>query len=379
MNKHACKILVKLSVTAALLLSLFSACSSRKEEPLPYAGRRSSLDEFLKNTDNPVPDQTKGKVPGRNYIIAKVDDDIITHGELKKSLMFLKIRMREEVLNGQMTKKEAAEKLRDTSGEILEYLIENSLLVKEAKRLEIEVTREEARRKLENFAESVGGYQRLQRLLKEQGMTIYEYRNQIKEDIMRKRLIDENTRMLFPGMPGPEEIKALYNELELGKSKEEKRYVCMFSIKEEPKLEEIRKRFKAGTPFTDIAVKFGRNIQKPSDAERGWVKSGDFARKLEKIIFTAKKGEMATVKISDLTYIIYVKDIKSTSKTPLDFEMTVRLINRISRKRRKVATDKLVKELAAKAYIQKYIKPEDIHLEEKHSRPLHSTDQTPAK
>ncbi len=381
MNKNTWKSLLRLTLAAVVAMGLLSACQPKKEEPLEVAGERSSLDDFLNKKGNPDKARNPANTPGRNFIIAKVDDDIITHGELKKSLMYLEIRMREEVLNGEMTKKEAAMKLRETSGEILKYLIENSLLVKEAKRLKIEVTREEAKEKLEKFAESVGGYQRLQRLLMEQGMTIYEYRNKIKEDIMRKRLIDENTRMLFPGIPGPEEIKTMYTKLELGKSKEEKRYVCMFSIKKDTtkKIKQIRALFQQGTAFTDIAVKFGKDIKKPADAQRGWVKPGDFALKLEKVIFAAKKGDMDTIEISDLTYIIYVKDIKSTAKTPLNFDMTVQLINRISRKRKKIATDRLVKELTAKAYIKKFITPEDIKLEKKGSSLLHPADQAPAK
>ncbi len=233
-------------------------------------------------------------------IIAKVNGQIITRGELTQRRTFLAEELREQKgLSGPALEaeldKEAADALRDQ--------IDQLLLVQKAKELNINVEADVNRRIAEIQSESkISDPEKFHEWLQDQlhGVSFEDFKDQTKNRFLTDRVINEE---VYRNINIPKaDIQKYYDEHKSEFVRQE-----MVSLREilisvgdgssdkvaaaEKKAKNIVDRARKGdAKFTDLARQYSDAPTATSDGELGAFKRGDMAKDIEDIVFKQNKG-----------------------------------------------------------------------------------------
>ncbi len=175
------------------------------------------------------------------------------------------------------------EELKKARKEIFNQLLENKLLLQEARNRNIEVGKREMESAIENAKKSIGGAEIFAEQLKKEGLTEAAYRDMVKESMMAQRLIAEAVRRDIKI-----EVKDYQDvyEKNIGKFREEDKVVLSYifikygaGIAEADalvKTESIIKELNAGLAFEAAAKKYSETATAKEDGGAlGTIKPGD--------------------------------------------------------------------------------------------------------
>lgn len=230
-------------------------------------------------------------------IVAKVNGDIITRGELEKQKTSLRAELQQQGVAepglSQQVNKRAADALRDH--------IDQLLLVQKGKELNINVDAEVNRRVADVQSQSkISDPDKFHDFIREQtGETFEDFKLQMKNQILTQRVIGEE---VYRGITIPRADQLKYYE----DHKAEFIRKEMIALREilvatgdnsparvaaaEKKAKDLVERARKGEKFTDLAK---QNSDAPTAQEEGALgtfKPGDLAKQIEDAVFTQNKG-----------------------------------------------------------------------------------------
>jgi len=168
-----------------------------------------------------------------NQILAWVNDEIITQAEIDKAMSMLG----SDIIPEQM------DKLRQ---EVLEKLIEEKIILQEAKREEIKISSAEVDEALNEVKNQFKSPEDFKKALKEEGLTEDDLRKEYEENLIKKELIDR-------------EINVVVSADELKQIREEFAYqikVRHILVKTKPEAILLLARLDKGEKFEDLAKKY---------------------------------------------------------------------------------------------------------------------------
>jgi peptidyl-prolyl cis-trans isomerase SurA len=234
-------------------------------------------------------------------IVAKVNGEIITRGELTKQREIIEIGLRQQRgLTGEAlevaTKQGVADALRDQ--------IDQLLLVQKGKELNINVDADVNRRIAEIQSDSkISDPEKFHEWLQEQlpgGESFEDFKLQTKNQFLTQRVISEE---VYRNINIPKaDIEKYYNEHKTEFIRQE-----MVSLREilisvgdaspekvaaaEKKAKTLVDRLRKGdAKFTDLARQYSDAATATSDGELGAFKRGDLAKEIDDVVFKEKKG-----------------------------------------------------------------------------------------
>ena len=200
-------------------------------------------------------------------IVAKVNGDIITKGELERSRQELEAQLRQKGLSGpeldKAVKQQAADALRDQ--------IDTLLLVQHGKDLNINVDGEVTKRIAQIQLESkIADPDKFHEYIREQtGMSYEDFRQKIRDQILTQRVIGQEV-MSRINTPRPE-IEKYYEEHKKEFVREEQVFLSEILISTEGKTAEqtaqAEKRAKDLVARARKGEKFSELVRQYSDAE----------------------------------------------------------------------------------------------------------------
>ena len=258
-------------------------------------------------------------------IVAVVNDDIITLFELNLTFKPYADKIRDQ---GYPLDKES-EVLFKTWEDILSQLIEQKITDQEIKRFKISISEKEIDQTIERIKEA--NYytdEDLRAALARDGLTMEEYRKQVKEQILRKRLV--NLKVTSKIVITEEDIKSYY-ETHKDKYGGEKKYhlrniIMKVSslVDEKEKLEvkarmdEVYAKLKAGQSFETMAMNYSESLASEG-GDLGLFGLSELSLQLQKAIKGMKAGEFTPVLYTDQGYqILFVQEVVNTSGKPLE-------------------------------------------------------------
>ena len=265
-----------------------------------------------------------GKIVDR--IVAVVNDDVITLSELNEVIKPYVEKIR---TLGYLPEREQKLifKVRDS---MLHRLIDEKIEDQEIKRAKIEITDDQIDKTIEEVKQT--NYvtdEELRAELAKQGMTMKEYRKQIKEQILRTRLVNLNVKSKI--VITKEDIKAYYNK-HLDKYGGKKKYHLRNIIMRVPgfagsakrleiktKMDEILEKLKAGQSFEDLAKQYSESSAASKGGDLGVFGAESLSPVLQEAIKKIKPGEFTPVLDTDQGYqIIFLEKIIDTAGKPLE-------------------------------------------------------------
>jgi len=259
-------------------------------------------------------------------IVAVVNEDIILLSELRERIEPYAQRIRQQGLDLDK-ERQMLFKVRE---EMLNRLVDEKLTDQEIKRNDIQVDEAEIDSTIERIkAANTFTDEDLRRFLEQDQMTMEQYRQKIKEQVLRTRLVNYQVKSKI--VITEEEIRAYYDshpEIYGGKLRYHLRNILMrvpeFATDAEKQtvreqMQQIQLRIEAGQSFADLARTYS---QSPAAVNGGDI--GEFAKetlspKIQAALDELTPGQATAVVDTDQGFqLFYVEAVDRTEGKPLE-------------------------------------------------------------
>jgi peptidyl-prolyl cis-trans isomerase SurA len=269
------------------------------------AGTALAFASFLSAAEAP-------KIRVIEEIVAKVNNDIITRGELERTRLQLEaeIKQQKNLAGAQLAtevQKHQADALRDQ--------IDQLLLVQRAKDLNINVDPDVTRRLAEIQVESkISDPDKFHEWVRQQsgGQSFEDVKLQMKNQISTQRVIGQEVGSKI-SVPQPE-IQKYYDDHKTEFVREEMVFLREILIAPtdktpagwaaaEKKAKEIQARARKGEKFTQLARDYSAAETAKNDGEMGSYKKGQLRKEIEDVVFKQNKGYVTDIVKTDNGYV----------------------------------------------------------------------------
>jgi parvulin-like peptidyl-prolyl isomerase len=282
------------------------------------------------------------------------------------------------------------ERIADIKKRVLDQMVDDRLLVEEAKKKTIRVSQLEVDEGVKKVRGRFNTEEEFNKELQKEGMNNDEFRKHIQDQLATIKLIDQEVKAKTPP-PGDDEIKALYDTLDailqdkpipgshtaseldelksLAKAVERRfgeraraRHILIRvnpdGSKEEKdaalkKIKDIQSKLKKGEDFAELARKYSEDPgSKDRAGDLGYFSRGDMVPAFDKAAFSMDVGQTSDIVTTDFGYhIIQVQEKKAASKMSLD-EIKDDLREYLFQQRGAKRFESYVKELRSKADVK---------------------------
>jgi len=241
-------------------------------------------------------------------IVVVVNSEIITQREIDVTLAPVYEQYKTMYKGAELIKK-----LEEAREDIIKQLIEDRLILSEAKKANIDVEDKEIDARMADIRNRAGGEVELEKMLGQQNLTVNELRARYKEKIMIRKLIDRKVGAKI--IITPLEVKTYYNDHKDQFLQPEEIDLRQILIKPQNQLggqedalkrmREISGRIKEGGDFSGLAREYSEGPNPGDGGSMGYIKKGDLMPQVEDIVFSLKDGESSGIIQSSLGYHIF--------------------------------------------------------------------------
>jgi peptidyl-prolyl cis-trans isomerase SurA len=250
-------------------------------------------------------------------IVAKVNNDVITRGELVRARMEIEAELRQQGLSGAKLQQALQERAADALREQIDQL----LLVQKAKDLNINVDSEINKRLAAMQVQSkITDPDKFHDFIREQmGMPFEDFKQQAKNQILTQRVISEEIGSRI-NIPEPDKRK-YYEEHKNDYVRDEQVFTRKIFISTEgktpdqvaaaeKKAKDLVARARKGEKFGDLAATNSDDLETARNfGEMPAFKRGQFLKPIDDILFKEKKGYVTDpIRIPDGFVIFRIED-----------------------------------------------------------------------
>lgn len=236
-----------------------------------------------------------------------VNNEIITQQEIDRMLMPVY-----EQYSAMYHGNELMKILEDARQKIIEQLIDDKLILAEARKQNIEVGERDVDSKIEDAIRRFGSKEKFDEILRSQRLTARDVRTRYREQIMMRRLIDQK---VGSGITiTPIEMTGYYNKniSKFAQAEALKLRNILIRVKDgrDPETalklaNEISATLKGGGDFSELAKTYSEGPGAEDGGIMGYTKRGDLLPEIEKTVFTLKRGEVSDVIQTSVGYHIF--------------------------------------------------------------------------
>ncbi len=276
-------------------------------------------------------------------VVAVVNDEVITLSELDEACL----PYFQKYLPGIKDPLEEEQMVRRIRQEVLERLIEEKLISQELQKYHIQVSDQEVEDFVQNMVRQMGGEERFREFLAAQGLTLMEYREKVREQIRKLKLIQGSVRARI--VITDEDLRRYYKEHYL--SGNQRVYVLAAIVNQDQnKIKEAAQELSQGKSFQEVARRYS---ELPGSGEGlGSFKLEELAPEVRKILLDMKPGEVSPpVKVGETWQIFKVLEIKEEPPVPFE-EVKEEIYQKLYQKELDEYFKKWLKELKENAFIK---------------------------
>lgn len=258
-------------------------------------------------------------------VVAVVNGEIITLTELNEAVSLI-LKSTGTTINFNSIDKGPAEIKR----EILDRLIDNKLLEQEAKKTGIIVSEKDLDKALENIQnENSISREGLLKSLEARGMSLEQYKEQLKLEIEKARLINREVKAKV--LVKEDELKKYYTDnkdsfKEITETRVQHIFLPIPPNADETKSKDVYEKAREilvkinnNEDFGKLAEMYSKDPSAASGGDMGWFKSGEITPFLENVVFSLKVGEVSNIIVSSLgLHIVKLTDRKEKGLKPFE-------------------------------------------------------------
>ncbi len=292
-------------------------------------------------------------------IVAVVNDDIITLTELNKAVS----PYVDKINSAGYSSEKRKEILYKIKKDMLDRMIDKMLTDQEVKRLHITVTDQEVDNAIERLKQSQSMTQEdLEKALKQNGMTLKEYREKMRREILRPKLI--NYEIKSKVVVTDQDIKKYYNEHKQEFAGINKYHICNICIpvdendsdeikaEKYKKAEKIKKMLDQGKNFKDLAKKYSEVPNAADGGDLGTFELGALSGQIRNAVSALKPGKYTDVMLTDNGYqLFYLEDVKTENGKTFD-EISTMISNKLYKEKAEKKFKSWLESLKEKSHIK---------------------------
>lgn len=281
-------------------------------------------------------------------IVAIVNDDIVTLSQLDMAAA----PYRKNIETSQESATRKKEIMAQMYTQVLNQLVENSLVIQEAKRLGIAVDDTDVDNALENFKKEHNlDQERLELGLAAQGITLEQYRERIREQILQSMIVSRAVRAKI--VITDKEIKAYYDSHYQEFKGKKKYHLKNIIVRTATDLSTVREKLKNKVDFSQVAKDYSIGSNAAAGGELGEFDISSFSDEIKNALEGVGKGQYTTpIDMGDSFQILYVADIISQGQGPVQKEVEKQIQDILYREYGEAQFKKWMKNLKSSAHIK---------------------------
>lgn len=234
-------------------------------------------------------------------IVAVVNEEIITLSELREISLPYLARMKEAY-----PRTYSEEEIKTTEWQILNQLVDEKLINQEAERLKIEISEKEvtlASREVRDRASLTE--EQFERVLAEDGLTIETYREKLRDEMKKMRLIDQEIKgkITVTKKEIDDYYKAHGDEYEAPPEVRLQQILLLIPAEAHSreiealraKAEQILRAIRGGEDFNAMARRYSQDAAAASGGDMGVFRQGELYATLDEAAFSLAVGEVSSV------------------------------------------------------------------------------------
>lgn len=286
-------------------------------------------------------------------ILAVVNDEIVTEQDLQ--VMMAPVLSQYRTL---YTGVAFVEKAKQARKEFLQKVIEDKLILSEAKRRQVIVKDEEVDEMITEVRNKFPSREIFLKAIEDQGLTEKKLWNRFRDQILMQKLVNYEVRSRVSVSPG--EVSEYYKAHPEEFSQEERVRLQHILIRSGgARTEEEARTFaaalveqlKAGKPFEELAKTYSEAAEASEGGQMGWMEKGQLLGSIDEKVFSLEPGELTEPLKTSLGYHIFKLLEKETSAVKPLAEVRARIQDDLFREKTNERLSEWIGELRKNAYI----------------------------
>ncbi|MCG2712821.1 MAG: SurA N-terminal domain-containing protein [Candidatus Omnitrophica bacterium] len=216
------------------------------------------------------------------------------------------------------------QKLDIARADILEQIIEDKLILHEAKRRELTVDEKEVDKLIEDLKQDFSSWEEFEQVLKNQNTSLTELRKRYREQLLIKKAVGK--AIISKIIISPGEVADYYeahkNDFKIPEQIHLRSIFLNVNNNEEEiqkKADDIYAQLEKGTPFVELVEKYSEAPNVVDAGDMGFIKRGSLRAEIENTVFTLKTGAYSKpLKTPAGYYIFKIEGKKEATTSPLE-------------------------------------------------------------
>lgn len=273
-------------------------------------------------------------------IIAVVNNEIITQKDLDDFVNFTRMQYSRDYQG-----EELAQKIKELKPELLNKLIEDALILQEAKRKNIVVDESRVKGQIDEIKKEYGSEARFQEALRQQGLVQADLETRLRNQFLTYGIIQSEVRSNV--IVRPEEVTAFYNHNGERFISPQEREVIVITLENADQAKTFAYHLKSGQKLEELAARYPISVNRLKIAENENLKE-----EIKKAVFNLGIGEASDpLEIEGKHYVFRVENIIPARKLSLR-EAQEEINGQLYETKMQQAFDKWLKELKERSYIK---------------------------
>ncbi|MBI3324197.1 MAG: peptidylprolyl isomerase [Candidatus Omnitrophica bacterium] len=226
-----------------------------------------------------------------NRIVAVVNNDVITEGDVTAQMSSL---LRDEELPAPDVEKQG-----QMRSALLERLIDQRLIVQEARRKGLSVSSTEVAERLQQLRERLQTKEAYEQLLRESSLSEEQLKTKMREQLLAQKAIDQEVRAKVVVTPG-ELSKAVGRPVQRETEEEVQAFHALIRVSPQRPVEQalalatdLRRRIDEGEAFEKLARDYSDDPHAQDGGLLGWIRPGELLPELDRALFALKPQEVS--------------------------------------------------------------------------------------
>jgi parvulin-like peptidyl-prolyl isomerase len=285
-------------------------------------------------------------------ILAVVNDEIVTEQDLQVMLTPVASQYRTSY-----TGKELEDKLMQAREDFLEKVIEDKLILSEAKRKKVIVKDDEVDEMITEIRNKFPNKEMFLKAIEDQGLTEKKLWNRFHDQLMTQKLVNYEVRARVFVSPG--EIAEYYKTHGEDFAQGDRVRLQQILVRVGSRSEEDAKAFaetlvarlQNGASFEELAKSYSEGAEAKEGGEMGWVEKGQLLGEIDQKVFDLSDGQVTVPVKTSLGYHIFkVVERQRVSVKPLA-DVKDQIQDLIFKKKMRERLDAWIASLRKNAYI----------------------------
>lgn len=287
-------------------------------------------------------------------ILVVVNEEVITQREVNRKLAPLYAQH-----NTMYDDAAFFEKIKQARRQVLAQLINDKLVISEARRKGIEVTDKEIVAEIASIKKRFKTDEEFYLALEEQGISLAELKDNYTSSLMAKKLVETEigSRTVVTPIEIIEYYKGHTDKFIIPRKAKVRSILVRITAERDSEkalnlAKEILEKLANGEEFSALAMRYSDDQYASRGGDMGYIKKGEMIKRIDDAIFKLGKTETSEIIRTDLGFHIFkVDDISKAESTPFE-AVSDKIENALFSKKVNEKLKGFIKQLKEKAYIE---------------------------